>query len=119
MRNTNFLLMSAVSNNGNKESAHIDAQQVYGCSFVATFSDNAAAGTMKIQGSNDPCGFGNIAEDFTPTNWVDVASGSVVVAAGATSTVEKIHINYRWLRVTWTRTGGAGTFNVYWNQQGF
>ena len=77
MRNTNFLLMSAVSNNGNKESAHIDAQQVYGCSFVATFSDNAAAGTMKIQGSNDPCGFGNIAEDFTipmPPPWMSAIS---------------------------------------------
>lgn len=119
MKNTNYVLVAAGANTaGEKDSAKVDCQQLFAASFIATFSDAAAAGTLKIQGSNDPCPYSNVAADFTPTNWADIPSASVVVASGATSTVQISQICYRWIRAAWTRSAGAGTFTVYLNAMG-
>lgn len=97
----------------------ITADQLYVASFIASFSDGAAAGTLKVQGSNDPNGAG-VFIDWVPTNWVDVPSATVTVAAGATSLIAPIaNMCYRWLRLVWTRTGGAGTLTVNINAQSF
>lgn len=119
MKNTNYLLGDDIANTaGDKNTEKVDCQQLFAASFIAVFTDNAAAGTMKIQGSNDPCPYGNIAADFTPTNWVDIPSASVVVASGTTSTVMITQIAYRWIRAVWTRSGGAGTLDIFINAQG-
>lgn len=118
MKNNNYLLMNAVANSGTQNSSKIDCIAQYAMSFIAKFSDAAAAGTIKIQGSNDPCPYSNLAADFTPTTWVDIPSASVVVASGATSTYQLNQICYRWVRVSWTNSGGAGTFSVWVNLQG-
>lgn len=93
----------------------IDSGYLYAASFIASFSDAAAAGTVKIQASNAPTAFGNLADDFTPpaTSWVDVPSASTVVAAGATVYVPMpLNFSFRWIRIVWTRTAGAGTLTV-------
>lgn len=120
MRTLNKVLMSAVANDGNKESVAVDASQIYAFSAIGTFTDAASAGTLKIQGSNDvPVDTVNPPQ-FVPTNWADVpATAGGTVTAGTSIAVEKTQVNYRWLRVTWTRSAGAGTFTVRINTQGF
>lgn len=119
MKNTNYLLASGVANTaGAKNTDKVDCQQLFAASFIAVFTDNTAAGTLKVQGSNDPCDYSNLAASFVPVNWVDVPSASVVVASGATSTVMLTQIAYRWIRAVWTRSAGAGTLEILINAQG-
>lgn len=97
----------------------IDANQLYCASFIGVFADSAAFGTLKIQASNDPCGYGNVAMDFTPTNWVDIPNGSVVVPAGSVVIIPRIELSYRWIRAVYTRTsGGSSTVTVYMDSLG-
>jgi hypothetical protein len=119
MRNLNKVLMSAIANDGDKVSAAIDASQIYAISIVGSFTDGSAAGTLKLQGSNDVPPDQSAPPAFTPTNWADIPNGSVAVSSGATSTIDKTSLCYRWVRVAWTRSGGAGTFTVRGNTQGF
>lgn len=105
------------ANNASTNFPALDSQQLYGASFIVSFTDAAAAGTLKIQASNDPTADPN---NFVPTHWIDVPSASVVVAAGATSNVPMpAQFCFRWLRVVWTRTAGAGKFTVNMYAQGF
>jgi hypothetical protein len=120
MRNLSAIVVNAQTNVTTSFSK-IDANQLISASFIATFTDAAAAGTLKLQASNDFDNAGNVAAAaFTPsaTSWVDVPSASVVVAAGATSLIPMpLQISYRWLRLVWTRTAGAGTLSVNINAQ--
>lgn len=121
MRNLNTPIILNASN-ATANFNEINASQMYSASFIAVFSDVAAAGTLKVQASNDWSNSGNLPSDFAPAanSWIDIPSASVVVAAGATSLVPMpLSISYRWLRLVWTRTAGAGTFSVYINAQGF
>jgi hypothetical protein len=116
MRNVNNKIMSA-SNTGTQVSAPIDANQLISASFVATFTDGAAAGTLKLQCSNDPvsAGAGNVYSAFTPTNWVDVpgSTATAAVSSGANAVIY-LPANFcaRHLRVSFTSSAGAGTFIV-------
>lgn len=119
MRNLNKVVMSAVANDGDKQSAAIDASQIYAMSIVGTYSDGAAAGTLKLQGSNDVPPDTVAPPAFVPTNWADIAGGSIAVTAGGTMAAEKTSLCFRWVRVAWVRSAGAGTFTVRMNTQGF
>jgi hypothetical protein len=106
-------------------SGKIDARQVYALSLVMTSTDNGNAGTVKLQGSNDICAFGNVAAAFTPAanSWVDIPTamidGSGTVAAGATVTLVVKQLCYAWVRAVWTPSAGAGTITAVVNTQGF
>lgn len=105
-------------------SSKIDCRQVYSLSLVLTSSSGSNAGAIKLQGSNDICAFGNVAENFTPTTWVDLPStmvdGSGTVASGAAVTLSVKQLNYAWVRAVWTPSGGAaGTITATVNTQGF
>ncbi len=89
--------------NATTESAAIRAEFITSISAQAWFSDNAAAGNVKFQASNDP---------VSPTHWNDVPSTAQTVAAGATTLIPNTLCCYEWVRVVWTRTGGGGTFTV-------
>lgn len=117
MRIVNESIISAVTN-ASFNGAAIPARDIYAGSFMAIFSDAAAAGTMKVQYSNDPAA-GKLIPNAVPVNWVDVPSASVVVAAGATSSIPMPQMfAFQWLRLVWTRTAGAGTITVNCNLQG-
>lgn len=83
-------------------------------SFMAYFSEATAAGTLQIQFSNDnPAG--NTEENFVPTNWTNVPGSTAtatVTAGGSQSLYLPVNFIGRWYRVTFARTGGAGTFAV-------
>lgn len=109
MRRLNVTVFSASNASGN--GSQIDANQLVSASFHAFFSDAAAAGTIKVQASNDiPSDRGQT--PFVVTNWVDVPSASVVVASGASALITIANSCYGFYRVVWTRTGGAGTTTV-------
>lgn len=115
MRNLNSVILSGADNQ-NVNGSQIDSNQLLSASFQAVFGDTQAAGTFKAQGSNDFCNYGNLAADFTVTNWTDIPTsgiqvGSATISSGASALLFLPNICYRWLRAIFTTTG-IGTQTV-------
>jgi hypothetical protein len=108
------------ANTGNVTGAAIDTSQLYQGSFQVVNGDVTAVGTVKLQMSNDQALSANQAP-FVPTNWTDILSASIAVAAGvAANPIELSNMKYRWIRAVYTRTsGGSTTISVQMNAQGF
>lgn len=119
MRNTCCTILNG-ADTGNVTGSAIDVGQIYQASFQVVTGDVTAAGTVKIQMSNDAPPAGNQAP-FAPTNWTDVSSASISVASGvAANPIEIANMKYRWIRAVYTRTsGGSTTITVQMNAQGF
>lgn len=115
MRNAPILQSGPTT--GNINGAPIPANQLFAASVLATFSENTAAGTIKLQASNDAPIAGQQAP-FAPVNWVDIPNATAAVTAGASVLVPMTQLAYQWIRVVFARTGGAGTSNFYINVQG-
>lgn len=111
MRYENYKVFDAQAN-ASVNSSKIDAASVIALSIQGVFTDVAATGTLKLQLSNDVCDFGNVASNFTPTNWTDITGASVAVAGTTPVAILLSTVSYRWIRVVWIRTAGAGTFTV-------
>lgn len=104
MRNVNVNVLSA-SDHLTSNSSAIDAGQLVSASFHAYFGDTSAAGTLKLQASNDVDPFGKV-----PTHWVDVPSQSAAVTSGGSVLITLVNNAYRWLRAVYTTTAtGAQT----------
>lgn len=123
MRQAWAKVFDAVDATAGANSAKIDARQVISLSLILTSSSGSNAGSVKLQGSNDICAFGNMAiPDFNPTTWVDIPSaqvdGSGTVASGA-AVVLSLKVNtYSWVRAVWSQSGGgAGTITGIINSQ--
>lgn len=117
LRPSNVVLMNAVSNSGTKLSAVIDAQNIVSGSIQASFTDGSAAGTLVLQCSNDaPSSVYTGSAVPVPTNWSTCANASntatASVSSGALTLISMQWLNSRWLRVSWTRSGAAGTLTV-------
>lgn len=117
MRNLTKVLLSA-NNTGTQNSAALDCRQIYALSMITNFSDGAAAGTIKLQASNDVPLDGVAPPAFVPTNWIDIPNATDTIAAGAASEITVNPICYAWVRATWTSSGGAGTLTARINTQG-
>jgi hypothetical protein len=116
MRNFNE---SYIINNASTTSTQaFDTTNTFRGSAQAVFSDGAAAGSLSFQGSNDQTNAGNLPGVFTPTHWNNIGS-PVVVAAGATSLLPLLEFSYRWVRVTFVSSGGAGTITISPNFLGY
>ncbi len=97
----------------NATGSKIDSGQLINASFHTYFGDATAAGTVKIQASNDPVPNGAMRFQFTPTNWVDIPNASATITAGTSSLISLANIAYNWIRVVWTSTGtGAQTITT-------
>lgn len=115
MRNFNGNILSG-DDSGSVTGGKIDTNQTVSASWLGYFGDATAAGTLKIQFSNDPCAFGNLAVDFTPTNWADIPNASVSVSSGASVAIVIANMCFRWIRAVYTRSGGGSTtVNVLMN----
>lgn len=108
MRSNNFVALSA-DDSANANGIQIDADQLFSASFHFVFGDNTATGTVKVQASNDIFSGLYAPGNFVVTNWIDVASASAAVTAGAAQMISLPNLNYRWLRVVWTRSAGGST----------
>lgn len=105
MNYSNKQILTAAPNTGTVESAAVDARFVIGATVQAWFSDVTAAGTLKLQASNDV---------KSPTHWNDIPNATVAVAAGATSMTPILSANfcYQWIRVAFVSSGGSGTMTA-------
>ncbi len=95
MRRSNFTYFTG-SDHQNQTGAAIDANQLFSMSFEAVFGDVNAAGTFKLQASNDPAS--------APTNWVDLPSQTVNVTSGTSALLTIAQSAYRWIRAKYTST---------------
>lgn len=112
MRNAQVVILSAVDTATVNGSAY-DVGQVVSASFVPSFGDVTAAGTIKLQASNDNPG---TQLNFTPSNWADVPNATSTVAAGVGPAIVVANMCFRYIRAVYTRTsGGSSTITVTMN----
>lgn len=104
MKSNNFQILSGSDNQSITGSA-IDGSQLISLSAQASFGDAQAAGTFKLQASNDILRQGYNPSNFTPTNWVDIPNQSANITSGTSSLLTVSQMAYRWVRAVWTMTG--------------
>lgn len=93
----------------NVSSAAISAENLFQISAQIAAVGAGAAGTMKLQASNDVNE--NFVVQFVPTNWSDIPSATIAVTAPGAFLIPKTEICYQWVRVVYTNTG-TGTISV-------
>lgn len=112
MRNVPIQILSAVDT-ATITGAAIFSGQYISASFNAIFGDATAAGTIKIQASNEsPVGD---PKSYTPsaTSWSDVPNATSTIASGAGPMIPTQNITFQYIRAVYTRTsGGSTTFVV-------
>lgn len=115
MRNSQILALSAADTATATGDALVSGQW-FAASFTSVFGDATAAGSVKVQCSNDiPVG---APQSFTPVNWADIPSASSAVVAGVAAPIVIPQLVFAYVRVIFTRTGGgSSTVNVFANVQ--
>jgi hypothetical protein len=114
----NNILLNAVSATSAQNSSAINIQFGYGVSFFIVSSSASNSGTLQIQCSNDTSEYLGGQNAPAPINWINApgTNSSVTVASGANGICYITPSNYpgfRWLRVVWTPSSGAGTITVF------
>ena len=113
MKYVNINVMADADDSMDQNGSQIEASQLYAASFQAYFGDDTAAGTLKVQASNDECFVFYQPGNFTVTNWTDIPNASASVSSGASVLIPTLQLSYRWLRVVYTAgSGGSTTINV-------
>lgn len=95
----------------------VNVGQLVSASFQIVTADATAAGTVKLQMSNDnpnPSGHG-FDPLFVPTNWSDIASATSTVTAGVGAPIVIPNMAFAFIRAIFTRTGGTTTISVNMN----
>jgi hypothetical protein len=121
MNNTNVPIIVAQSAAASQTSIKIDSQVMVAASAQAIIAGGTSiVGTLQIQGSNDPCAFGNNAKQFTPVNWTNLLATAIAISGNGAFIIPKMDVSYRWLQVVYTYTSGTGgTITVNFNGLGF
>lgn len=95
----------SASNASSSNGSAIDVNQIVSASFQIVTTDATAAGTFKLQFSNDlPT---TDRQNFVPTNWTDIPSASAVMAAGVAPGIVIANMAFSYIRVSFTRSAGA------------
>ncbi len=81
---------------------------VYQYSIQVSFSDAGLAGTIVVQGSNDPL----VLTAPTTAAWVSLATATSITA-GEGFMWTKSDGNYKAIRILWTRSAGTGTLTAW------
>lgn len=117
MRTVNTTILSA-SDTASHNGSAVDTGQLVSASFTAVFGDVSAAGTVKIQASNDIDNI-NYISGFSPTNWVDVPNAAATITSGSSAVITIGNMAYKWVRAVYTRaSGGSTTVTVTMNGLG-
>lgn len=111
MRFLRETLFSSQDAAGNLASVVIDSSQLISAS-VQGLATGTIVGSLKLQSSNDAPS--NISP---PTDWSDI--GTVAISAAGVVQINKLDLSYRWIRVTYTATSGAGNLSVSIHALGF
>ncbi len=107
---------AAVSQN----SEPVDLNYRYGIAIQAVLT-GSPVGTLKLQGS---CDFGarnqpEAGGNDQVVNWTDIADSTAVVSGAGTASWNFQGSFYKWIRLVYTATSGAGTITARANSKGF
>lgn len=92
--------------------------QMQFASIQAEWTGGTAAGTLKIQISNDIVTPSTTADPgANVVNWSDW-TGSSTTVAGAGNFGWNVESGYSWVRLVFTRSGGTGTLNAIFTGKG-
>ena len=105
MRDLCISILSA-SDATSQTGAAVDANQLVSASFQSIFGDSAAAGTVKLQASNDA-----VVAPTQPSNWSDIPSATATVTAGVAPLIVIPNMCFRYVRAVFTQTT-PGSSNV-------
>ena len=109
MRTFDFIAINA-SDAVSQTSVAFDTQNIFRISALAVFGDATAAGSIKLQASNDFLNASPTSQgSFVPTNWVDIPSATATVTAGAKTLIPATEIAYRYVRIVFTQTTPGST----------
>lgn len=84
----------------------LNANQWVSASFQFYFSGSDAAGTCKLQASNDLT---------SPTHWVDIPNQSTAITSAGSALLTITNSTYQWIRPIYTHTSGTGTVTANCN----
>lgn len=108
MRNVPIQVLSGVDT-ANVTGGAFFVGQCVAASFVASFADTSADGTVKIQGSNDSSVSPPNPNNFTPTNWADIPSATSTITNGVGSAIVLPTMNFQYIRAAYTSASGGST----------
>lgn len=114
MRYVNQKIIPSASNVSSL-SGIIESSQMYQVSLQMVSTGSAAAGTLKLQASNDSptSGAPYVQGNFVPTNWSDISGATVNSSGAATVLIPTQNICYSWLRAVYTSTAtGSNTITA-------
>lgn len=80
-------------------------------SFIFVTADATAAGTLKVQGSNEPPAKGTNVELYVPSasSFADISSATSTIATGVGPAIVLANLPFQFVRVIWTRSAGASS----------
>ena len=93
-------------------SAAIPALNLFYCSAQIA-ATGSAAGTMKLQASNDS----SDAINFAPANWSDIPSATVSVSGTGAFIIPKTDLCYQYVRIVYSNSG-TGTISIVFKALG-
>jgi hypothetical protein len=107
-----YVAMNAVDASKNETQAvPMPADHVLSASIHAVVT-GTAAGTLKVQVSNDPPG-------NAVTNWVDLSGASVSTSGAGNYLIPKFDVSYEWIQLVYTKSSGTGTLTATIKTIGF
>lgn len=108
MRNYPVLILNDVDT-GSKTGDGIFVGQAVAASFSCIFGDATAAGTVKIQGSNEPPVGDPAAYTPTTASFADITNATSAIASGVGPAIVLTTMNFQYIRAVFTRSGGGST----------
>lgn len=113
MKPSNSIIMSALANNTNQTSQIVWAFDIVRFSIQAVVT-GTPTGTLQVWVSNDKA-VGFPANQFVPTNWVELGSDVSVAAAGVfmVPSSTELEASYEYIKLVYTDgSGGAATGTI-------
>ncbi len=107
MRNQSSQILSGTADASINGAVALDVNQVVNMSMQTIVTGGTtAAGTVKIQGSNDLPPNGQRA-GFAPTNWSDIPNATATVTAGVAPMIILSNVACQFVRAVFTRSAGV------------
>lgn len=105
MKNASVIILKQ-PNTASATGSAFNVGQIVSASFVPTMGDTAAAGTIKIQCSNDNpnvSGKGTqLGTPFIPANWADIPNATSSITAGVGSAIVIPNMCFYFIRAVYT-----------------
>lgn len=98
----------------------IDLNQIFSYSIQAVWTGSSAAGTLKLQVSDDMAGYyGQSNSTSFVVNWSDYTGSSTTVSGPGNFLWNVTDVGYRWVRLAFIASGGSsGSINATYSGKG-